>query len=169
MIYFYIMDASRPRAPERAPLPPLESARHPEADSERLASDVERAIEAPSSPVERSAPAPIHAPAVTAPAAAAIDPALQRIEDALSDGLADVYKTLPPSIKPAFKKKGEEVARTIQLWIQEAKLSAHKVLRLIREWLGMIPRANPYYLEQQSKIKTDQVMRIAESKHELSQ
>ena len=43
---------------------------------------------------------------------------------------------------------------------------AHKVLRLIREWLGMIPRVNAHYLEQQSKIKTDQVMRLAQEQKE---
>jgi len=161
------MDAQRPRTPERAPLSPLESVPSPETNSERLVLDTDHAMESASSPAEQPAQAPVHVPAVTASLAPDIDPELQRIEDALADGLADVYKTLPPSLKPAFKKKGEEVAHIIQLWIHEAKLSAHKVLRLIREWLGMIPRVNPYYLEQQSKIKTDQVIRIAESEHDL--
>lgn len=83
------------------------------------------------------------------------------IESILSDGLTDLYRTLPPAVQPAFKAKGEEVAMTIQTWMQEAKLKAKRVLKLLREWLSMAPNINKHYLEQASKIKKDQVMELA--------
>ena len=158
------MDPQRPRTLER-PLPSGESAPRPEQGLERSVEGVEQ-TETSTSSVETPVATHVMTPVAAAPPAPAVDPELQRIEDTLADGLGDVYKTLPPSIKPAFKKKGEEVARTIQLWTQGEKLVAHKVLRLIREWLGMIPRVNAHYLEQQSKIKTDQVMRLAQEQKE---
>lgn len=105
------------------------------------------------------------APAVVpaAPVAPAKDPQLQQIEDVLSEGLGDLYQSLPPNVQPTFKAKGEEVANQINAWAREAKLVAKNVLSLIREWLGLAPRLNKHYLEQESKIKTDRIMQLAES------
>lgn len=87
---------------------------------------------------------------------------LQRIESILSEDLGEIYKALPDEIKPAFKQKGEEVAQQINTWWQEAALKAKRVLKLIRSWLGMIPQVSTHFLEQESKIKTDQIMAMAE-------
>ena len=89
----------------------------------------------------------------------------------LSEDLGELYQQLPPNVKPAFRAKGEEVARTIREWAAEAKLKAGNVLRLIRDWLGMIPNVNKFYLAQESKIKTDQIMSLAQElgeEHESS-
>lgn len=86
------------------------------------------------------------------------DPQQIAVEKTLAGDLVDVYKSLPPNLKPAFKAKGEEVAVTITGWMHETKIVAKKVLRLIKEWLSMIPQVNKHYLEQESKIKTDHIM-----------
>jgi hypothetical protein len=93
-----------------------------------------------------------------------VDAELKKIEGILSEGLGDIYKTLPDDIKPAFKTKGEEVAQTIRSWIDDAKIAAAKVLKLIREWLKMVPGINKYYLEQESKIRADKIIAFAASK-----
>jgi hypothetical protein len=40
------------------------------------------------------------------------------------------------------------------------KATARVVLDLIRQWLMLIPRVNRYFLEQESKIKTDRMMTL---------
>lgn len=97
------------------------------------------------------------------PVAPPKDPQLKQIEDVLAEGLSELYQSLPPNVQPTFKAKGEEVARQINAWAREAKLVAKNVLGLIREWLGLAPRLNKHYLEQESKIKTDRIMQLAES------
>ncbi|HBU27566.1 TPA: hypothetical protein DEB00_00425 [Candidatus Uhrbacteria bacterium] len=95
------------------------------------------------------------------------DPQLVEVESILSEGLNEIYGNLPQQVKPAFRAKGEEVAQTILLWKQEAKLVASRVLRLIRDWLRMVPKLNKHYLEQESKIKTDHILALAEPDHFL--
>lgn len=92
------------------------------------------------------------------------DQELVMIESVLSHDMAQMYADLPKDIKPIFKARGEEVAIKIQEMIASAEVIARKVLRLIRDWLGLVPNINKYYLEQESKIKTDKIMELA-NKH----
>jgi len=86
---------------------------------------------------------------------------IQKIEEILSEDLAEIYKEMSPEVKQEFKTKGEEVTATIRTWIVEAKVVAKNVLELIRDWLNIIPNVNKHYLNQESKIKTDQIMELA--------
>lgn len=105
---------------------------------------------------------PLVSPVIAAPVTIAQkDERLLEIESTLAEGLEEVFMNLPPEVKPAFKAKGEEVAQTIKTWMDDAKLVARKVLKLIREWLGMVPNVNKYFLEQESKIKRDHIMELA--------
>ncbi len=119
---------------------------------------------------ERATVAPV--PIVTArPSVAPVaqkDPLVLRIEDILSERLDDVYKNLSPDVKVTFKAKGEDVAKTIQTWIAQAKLVARHVLKLIRSWLLLVPNVNRYFLEQESKIKTDKIMALQKEHDEVS-
>lgn len=148
------------KSPERGPAVPTPEVlnvpeRAPDSTSEhtRKVSAAEEAS---------SGAAPLVSPVIAAPVTIAQkDERLLEIESMLSEGLEEVFMNLPPEVKPAFKAKGEEVAQTIKTWMDDAKLVARKVLKLIREWLGMVPNVNKYFLEQESKIKRDHIMELA--------
>ncbi|PIR47979.1 hypothetical protein COV06_01095 [Candidatus Uhrbacteria bacterium CG10_big_fil_rev_8_21_14_0_10_50_16] len=157
------MEGSVKKTLDVQPLPAAEVLTDIESTHEQTSEVVEQTpvVEAPVQQQPVTPVTPVAAPVVEK------DPELVQVEDILSEGLQDFYKELPQDLKPAFKAKGEEVARTILVWRQEAKLVASRVLRLIREWLGMAPKLNKHYLEQESKIKTDHILALAESDHLL--
>lgn len=84
--------------------------------------------------------------------------ALEVVENILADGMLDVYLTLPPETQSLFKQKGEEVAIKIIEMSERGRLVAKKILKLIRDWLSIIPGVNTFFLEQESKIKTDAII-----------
>jgi len=43
------------------------------------------------------------------------------------------------------------------------------VLHAVNKWLKAIPKVNPYFLEQEAKIKTDQVMSLVEERRKESE
>lgn len=117
--------------------------------------------EEPASSVERSgaevAPQLPQIPAVSDALSTVADPVLTNVENILADGLMDVYGKLPSDKQVAFKKKGEEVAKGIRVMIAKGKLKLYEVVRLIRDWLRMIPGVNVFFLEQEAKIKADRI------------
>jgi len=82
---------------------------------------------------------------------------LLNVESILADGLGEAYINMDDQSKNAFRRKGEEVARKIEdiMYIGKAKLK--EVLLWIKEWLRMIPGVNTFFLDQEAKIKTDQI------------
>jgi hypothetical protein len=156
----------RPNAKEVKPLPQAEVLSSPETQGE-VATDVRVESTPRQENISEDVPqmTPVAQP-VAAPDQTVKDEQLQQIEEMLSEDLGDLYKQLPPNVQPVFKAKGEEVAQTIRTWIQETKITARKVLGLIREWLGLIPNVNKFYLEQESKIKTDKIMELSSTNQE---
>ena len=104
-------------------------------------------IEPPVTPVV--APAPVVRPS---------DPLTQRIESILEEDLTDLYLSLSPKGRQAFKQKGEETLSKIRLLLNQTKVNAKKIFQLIREWLKVIPGVNRFFLEQEAKIKTDKIL-----------
>ena len=96
----------------------------------------------------------------TIPAALSKSPTLKDVEDLLTEDLTDIYQSMTPQEQIAFRKKGEEVAHSIEKLVVTFRATTRKVLDLIRSWLAMIPRVNRYFLEQESKIKTDEIMKL---------
>ncbi len=86
--------------------------------------------------------------------------ALKEVESVLTENLTEIYQSMTPQEQIAFRQKGEEVAKTIEGLVVTFRATTRKVLDLIRGWLAMIPRVNRYFLEQESKIKTDDVMQL---------
>lgn len=82
------------------------------------------------------------------------------VEKILEEDLEEIYFNMPPAIQQEFKLKGEETASKIRLLLQEAKARAGKILKLIVDWLKLIPGVNQFFLEQESKIKTDKILKI---------
>ncbi len=95
----------------------------------------------------------------------ATDPAYQaykQIEDVLAEDLGEIYNNLTPKEQKAFKIKGEETARSVfQLVYHQTKVKVKKILKLIRNWLKVIPGMNKFFLEQEAKIKTDKIIALA--------
>ncbi len=108
--------------------------------------------------VPRSAPV-AQAPSVPV---SAKDLLLSQVENILSEDMQSLYAALPTELKPKFKAKGEEVAMTIKTMLERAKVKTRKILKLIREWLKMIPGVNKFFLEQAAAIKTQKISVLAE-------
>ncbi|EKD76050.1 MAG: hypothetical protein ACD_43C00240G0002 [uncultured bacterium] len=83
------------------------------------------------------------------------------IENIMANGLEEAYQTMDAKQQEAFRKKGEEVAHEIETLTTRLKLTARRVIHLIHKWLKMIPGINKFFLEQETKLKTDDVMKFA--------
>lgn len=88
-------------------------------------------------------------------------PQLQEIEDLMTKDLAEMYQRMSPEDQQKFKAKGEEVAQEIDSLLQRAKLTAKRVLHLIRSWLKLVPGINKFFLEQEAKIKAEELIHFA--------
>jgi len=88
----------------------------------------------------------------------------KKIEGILSVGLEEIYLSMPPDKQREFKAEGEKTAQEINSLLHKTKVKVKKIIDLIRRWLTLIPGVNRYFLEQEAKIKADEIM---EMKNEL--
>lgn len=84
----------------------------------------------------------------------------KQIEKVLESDLAEIYMNLSPDKQREFKIKGEEAARQINALLQKTKVKAKEILDLIKKWLSIIPGVNKFFLEQEAKIKADEIMKL---------
>lgn len=87
---------------------------------------------------------------------------LEAIEDVMEEDLGDMYSSLPPQKKAEFRKKGEETAIEIEGMMYKVKVKSKKIFKLLFSWMKIIPGVNKYFLEQEAKLKTDEIMHIKE-------
>ncbi len=87
-------------------------------------------------------------------------PRLEHIENILGEDLTDVYRAMPVKSQMAFKARGEETATKIEKLLKAAKVNVRKIVALIHKWLKLIPGVNRYFLEQESKIKADKILKL---------
>ena len=80
------------------------------------------------------------------------------IEGILAKGLDNVFLSMDAGTQQEFKKKGEETSQAIVVLLQKAKLKVKKIINLIVSWLKIIPKVNKYYIEQEAKIKTEEIL-----------
>ncbi|MCX6745484.1 MAG: hypothetical protein NTX00_00525 [Candidatus Parcubacteria bacterium] len=114
---------------------------------------------------EKEMPQPIEAVpglVISQAAVPAKSPALEKIENVLSEDLEEIYFQLPPEKKAEFKARGEEAAGKLAILLSAVKIKVKKVLELIRNWLKLIPGVNKFFLEQEVKIKTDKLLELKE-------
>lgn len=78
----------------------------------------------------------------------------------MADGLEDAYQAMDPAAQQRFKQVGEETASAIEKVLQQSKIQVKKIVTLLLRWLRLIPQVNPYYLEQQAKIKADAIVAL---------
>ncbi len=105
---------------------------------------------------------------VTAAAAPAVpkDEVTVEVEKIMEQGLGAYYENLPPAAKEKFKTKGEETAKEISDMVRNLKIKFKRALSLLRDWLLCIPGINKFFLEQEAKIKVDQLIELAEARKE---
>ena len=90
------------------------------------------------------------------------DETVLKIEKILESGLGDQFAQLSPIAKQEFKIKGEETATKIKELMSSTHIKVKKILWLIIEWLKILPGINKFFLEQEAKIKTDQLIELHE-------
>ena len=89
-----------------------------------------------------------------------------KIENIMAHGLDEAYLTLEPLQRQEFKLKGEQTAVEIRSLLQETKIKIKKIFQLLIEWLRLLPGVNRYFLEQEAKIKADQIIALhKQNKH----
>jgi len=84
----------------------------------------------------------------------------REIEKILEEDLEEIYLNLPVDRQKEFKAKGEETAEEINSLLDRAKIKAKKIIELIVKWLAIIPGVNRFFLEQEAKIKADEIVRM---------
>ena len=87
---------------------------------------------------------------------------LREIERILSEGLHDTYGQLPLRLQEKFREHGEKTALTISVLLRAVHVNILKIMKLIRQWLSVIPQVNRFFLEQEAKIKTDKIIALHE-------
>ena len=83
-----------------------------------------------------------------------------KIEKVMEENVGDAYARLSPIAKQEFKLKGEATAIKIRELLAASHVKVKKVLRLILDWLKMLPGINKWFLEQEAKIKTDKIIQL---------
>lgn len=84
----------------------------------------------------------------------------QKIEEILSSGLDEVFLGLPTKKQAEFKEEGEKAVAQINNLLTKTKVSVEKIISIIKKWLSLIPRVNKFFLEQEAKIKADQIVKL---------
>lgn len=85
------------------------------------------------------------------------------IEKVLEKDLKEVYQSMSPENRKIFRQKGEETAAKIEILLKQTKFKIRQILELIRKWLLLIPGVSKFFLEQEAKIKSDQILNIRKS------
>ena len=83
---------------------------------------------------------------------------VHEIESILSENLEELYEQMTPQLQEQFKVEGEATARKIHGLLQKTKIRFKEIIGLIKQWLTMIPGVNKFFLEQETKIKTEKVI-----------
>ena len=78
----------------------------------------------------------------------------------LSRNLNSISNELSKEQQQNFKQTGEETVAQISILLDKAKIKVEQIVNLIKKWLGLIPNANYYYLEQEAKIKADKIIKL---------
>jgi len=87
----------------------------------------------------------------------------KQIEAIMEEDLEEIYLKMPVAKQNEFKIVGEKTVNEINSLLKEIKLNIKRIVNLIIKWLMIIPGVNKYYVEQEAKIKTDEIIKIQES------
>jgi len=97
------------------------------------------------------------------------DEMMLEIEKILEEGLTEEYEKLSPIAKQEFRLKGEQTAFKVRELMKSTRVKARKILKLIFDWLRILPGVNRFFLEQEAKIKADRIFQLKEEKNSILQ
>lgn len=83
-----------------------------------------------------------------------------KIEHIMEADLADAFRALTPLQQQEFKLKGEQTANKIRELLQQTKVKVKKIFALLVAWLRFLPGIDRFFLEQEAKIKADQIIAL---------
>ena len=86
----------------------------------------------------------------------------EKIGKILEAGMEEIYLSLPAAKQREFKIKGEETIKKINSLLDKTKVKIGKIISLIKKWLALIPGVNKFFLEQEAKIKADEIIKLRE-------
>ncbi len=89
---------------------------------------------------------------------------VKKIDNILSEGLEDVFLSMNPARQKLFKSEGEKTVLKIKEAVSGVKVRVKKIIKLIKDWLKIIPGVNRYFLEQEAKIKADKIIKLKNKK-----
>ncbi len=118
-----------------------------------VAAKPEIKVEQPVAAVKAVPSTPLSTPVVSSQSKVEKD-----IEGILAKGLDNTFLSMDTATQQEFKKKGEETSKAIVLILQSAKVKVKKIINLIVSWLRIIPKVNKYYIEQEAKIKAEEII-----------
>jgi len=122
-----------------------------ENDTERQAENVKREVVSE----------PVNIPATPLPAVKSPQQIREaQIDQILSNGLEDIFLSLSPQKQLEFQTEGEVTVKKINQLMDSAKFKVKAIVDLIKKWLAIIPGVNKFFLEQEAKIKTDQIIAL---------
>ena len=84
----------------------------------------------------------------------------KKVEKILEIDLAAVYNSLTPEKKVEFKAAGERAAQEIAGLLAQATVQVKKIIEIIINWLKIVPGINKFFVEQEAKIKADEIMKL---------
>ena len=125
-----------------------------------LESGLEQALEKELEALPAPKAAEVPMPTFTPPSASlsAIDLRESQIDKILSEDLESAFIKMKPKEQARFKVEGEKTVKKINLLLSSTKVKIKKIASLIRRWLNFIPGINKFFLEQETKIKTDKIL-----------
>lgn len=84
----------------------------------------------------------------------------KKIENILEENMEEMFLSLNPDQQRQFKLAGERTAQEVNQLLESAKLNIKKIISLIKQWLAVIPGINKFFLEQEAKIKADEIIKL---------
>lgn len=91
---------------------------------------------------------------------------LKQIEKLMSRGLEDPYLAMSADKRAVFRRRGEETALKIMDMLEKGRVSVKEIVSLLIQWLQMLPGLNKFFIEQEAKIRADEIMRLDEERHQ---
>jgi hypothetical protein len=140
-----------PKSIESMPGVPLE---RPSLNLEKPEKASEKAAEARSAAVAVPSAAPLKS------VISEYEERERQIENFLARDLEEIYLGLPLNKQVEFRKEGEETARKINKLLEHTKINFGKIVNLIRKWLSLLPGVNKFFLEQEAKLKADEIIKL---------
>lgn len=84
----------------------------------------------------------------------------KKIEKILEKDLEEIYSNMEPAKQQEFSRSGEQTARKIDALLAKGRVKVKKIIELIKKWLSLIPGINKFFLEQEAKIKADEIIKF---------